>query len=231
MTAFNLKTGMIRTLILSLCLLILFCSAGCGSGKRDAGGKERETVLGAAARMKEAVSSDEYMDLLADGISSSELVTTARSQDLSQLKAVYEIFLDTGVLMETLGNVEQEKIDALPDSLRTKITDSFFSYLITAVNSRLGSMQLAFVNMFSEGGAYLDDTLKERRAFVFVFEGGFPIFAVFHPLGEGIVSYSTQWMAGIGDEQITSVETLLSATRWDQIVGVSAELCDLAGAK
>ena len=224
MTKIHLRTGMIRTLLLTLCLLTLFFSAGCGSGKSDAGGKELETVLGAVARMKEAVSSDEYMDLLADGISSSDLVATVRSQDFSQLKAVYEIFLDTGVLMETLGNLPKERIEALPESLRTKITDSFFSYLISSLNSRLGSMQLAFVNMFSEGGAYLDETLKEKRAFVYVFEGGFPIFAVFHPLGEGIVSYSTQWMAGIGEEQITSVETLLSATGWGQIAGVSAKL-------
>ena len=228
MTAFNLKTGMIRTLILFLCLVILFCSAGCGSGKRDAGGKEREAVLGAAARMKEAVSSDEYLNLLSDGISSSELVETVRAQDLSQLKAVYEVFLDTGVLLEALGTVEKEQIDALPDSLRTKLMDRVFTYLVSSLNSRLSSMGLAFVNMFSESGAFLDDTLKERRAFVFVFEGGFPIFAVFHPLGEGIVSYSTQWMAGIGEEQITSVETLLSATGWNQIAGLSAELCDLA---
>ena len=97
----------------------------------------------------------------------------------------------------------------LVDTLQKKIITQVYGSMASMINANSGTSAMAFAALFNDGGSIKNDTLKERRIFVFVFESGYPVWVTYSPADNGLVSYVSNWI--IADcTKIDSEESFIS---------------------
>ncbi len=220
-----MKQQTLRILSLLGCLILLFTAVGCAAGGKSPDDQLIDRALNAAESMREAVCNEDYRNLLYGSISSGEDFDVLREESSAKLRAVYEITIDPDRMIQGMAEEEMLAVYAsLPESLKSKVTQQIYSYPISfSLSKSEGAMAMAISASFAESGAFLDSSLENRRFLFLLFETGFPVFASFFPAGDGIVTYSVQFLPIKDTETITSAETLIS-TMFDQIQGISAVL-------
>ena len=182
--------------IVCVCILASFCLNSCQSAKeekvpeKDGEEKLLQAGLDLAARLKEWTISYGYSGNM------QEMYEIAEKQDLSAVKAVYEINLNSMVLLEQLlsGSGDLESAIQLSDSVKNRMTARAYTAFATMVNGDRGMDALVFAATYSEHKCFLYRTLEKCRIYVYVFESGYPICVTFVPEDADIVTATGHWL-------------------------------------
>ncbi len=195
-------------IITSAAALIIAASLLCGCGIFK---KTDDTLIKAglecAGTMREAVLNDTYRKLTSAQVSD-DVLQTVRDMDVSRAAAVYELKFDPEELIKSQLNDSGGEYDQLPDALKKKLRNSIYSSIPVLTNSQAGSAAVSFMSMFSGSAEIGSGGPKDVRSLVFVFDSGYPVYAVFFPGADGRASCTGYWLM-IDCQSITSPDALL----------------------
>ncbi len=217
----------ITILVITLCLIILSSSVLFGCGSKATDDKLIKAGLESAAFMKEAVCSETYRNLIRSTIDNEpDKVEVVSNEDVSNVKAVYEIIMDPETVLKVVWYLDDEKFNDfknLSDQLQEKLISGAYTSFPSWINSSTsGFSALSFATSFANRDTIVCKSLKETRNFVFVFETGYPIWITYTPEVAGTVSYTSFWI--VSDcSQIDSVESLMQVLQINNIPSLEVE--------
>lgn len=195
-------------IITSAAALIIAASLLCGCGIIK---KTDDTLIKAglecAGTMREAVLNDTYRKLTSAQVSD-DVLQTVRDMDVSRAAAVYELKFDPEELIKSQLKDSAGEFDQLPDALKERLRNGMYSSIPTLVNSQTGFGAVSFMSMFTGSADVERNGPKEVRSLVFVFDSGYPVYAVFFPGADGRASCTGYWLM-IDCQSITSPDALL----------------------
>lgn len=207
----------LSVLIIVLCVLTAFAALLTGCGSNNVDDMLIEAGLESAARMKEAVCSETYRNLISASamLNDPEMIDVVSGENVAGYKAIYEISFDPEKALGTITD-RFEEYDGLSENLQNKIIAQVYGSLPSLINSSKGTSAMAFTGVFTDSGSIKHETLKEKTILVFVFESGYPIWVTYSSGIEGVVSYVSYWI--IADcAQIDSEETLINELRINNV--------------
>ncbi len=211
-------------LVITMCVLIAFSAVLSGCSTKESDDKLIKAGLESAARMKEAVCNETYRNIMSASamVIDSDMVSVVSNEDVSKYKAVYEVSFDPEKALESIA-YRFEDYDKLSANLQKKIITQVYGSMASMINANSGTSAMAFAALFNDGGSIKNDTLKERRIFVFVFESGYPVWVTYSPADNGLVSYVSNWI--IADcTKIDSEESFISELHLDNIPTLEAKM-------
>ncbi|MBO4868530.1 MAG: hypothetical protein J5585_02330 [Clostridia bacterium] len=195
-------------IITSAAALLIAASLLCGCGIfRKTDEALIKAGLECAGVMREAVLNETYRKLTSAQVDG-EILQTVTDMDVSRAAAVYELKFDPEELIRSQLNDSSGEYDQLPEALKKKMINSMYSSVPALVNSQTGFGAVSFMSMFTGSADVERNGPKEVRSLVFVFESGYPVYAVFYPGQNGRATCTGFWLM-IDSQSITSPETLL----------------------
>ncbi len=182
-------------LLIALCVIITFTAVLPGCGSRENDDKLIEAGLESAARMKEAVCSEAYRNIMSASamVNDQEMVDIVSSENVNKYKAVYEVTFDPEKVLGTISD-RFEGYDELSENLQKKIIAQVYGSLPSLINSGSGTTAMAFAALFNDGGSITHKAMTGRRTLVFVFESGCPVWVTYSSGDAGTVSYVSNWI-------------------------------------
>ena len=195
-------------IITSAAALLIAASLLCGCGIfRKTDEALIKAGLECAGVMREAVLNETYRKLTSAQVDG-EILQTVTDMDVSRAAAVYELRFDLDELIKSQLKDSAGEFDQLPDALKERLRNGMYSSIPALVNSQTGFGAVSFMSMFTGSADVERNGPKEVRSLVFVFESGYPVYAVFYPGQDGRASCTGYWLL-IDGQSITSPETLL----------------------
>ena len=123
--------------------------------------------------MNEMISNDEYGLMVLNNYSKYvEIINDIRRGNYSTPTAVYELKMDTRMVIGAGSDGFSEALDRYVDSLAN-------ASVVSYINSAESIDGVAVSSLFSANVAFVDESVKEDAMYLYVFEDGYPIFVNF----------------------------------------------------
>ena len=172
-------------LVLVVCLLCL-TAVSCDAPTKSLTQRCDEIVSAVA----EMVNSDEYVQAMIGGISAyNEEISKIKAVDFSKVQAKYELGFSQDELLKKLYS-QKVDVEKLPEPIKNKLSLGLGSSLASLVNSKAGSDKMAVSAIFSAGDCFVDESIKENKYLLYVFEPGCSMLISFVPREDGAVTSS-----------------------------------------
>ena len=177
-----MKKLLLLVVVCFLCLIVGSCDAPTRSFTEY--GDE------VVAMVSEMANNDEYIRAMIGNISGyDEEFSKVKTIDFSNPSAKYELEIDLDELMKKLSNGKYD-FEKLSEPLQDKISAGLGNSLASAVTSKSGSDKLVVASILSAGKCFVDESIKESKYLLYVFEPGCSMLISFVPGEGGAVSAS-----------------------------------------
>ena len=177
-----MKKLLLLVVICFLCLTAVSCDAPSKSLTQRC-----DEIVSAVAEM---VNSDEYVQAMIGGISAyDEEISKIKAVDFSKVQAKYELGFSQDDLLKKLYS-QKVDVEKLPESLKDKLSLGLGSSLASFINSKAGTDEMIASSLFAASKCFVDETVKESKFFLYVFEPDCSMLISFVPNEDGAVSAS-----------------------------------------
>lgn len=175
-------------LILTVLFAIILLSA-CKKAETDAGQVFYDNGIEIVEKMAEMVNNEEYISYYTYSSQLKELVNKIAEGNYDLPKNVYKITLLPGFFQEMADSYDMN-IDGISESLQEDLEKKMISSIGSFVNGISGTEAVAVSSIVSAGGCFVCDGVTEHLIYIYIFEGGYPVFVSFNPGKDGAVSAS-----------------------------------------
>ena len=115
--------------------------------------------------------------------------------DPKELKAIYEIKIDTEKLMSLASEELADSFNDLEGDMKDFIINRAYAAIPIMINSQNGNTSVAATSMLTASGSMIYRTLEEPKIFISVYESGRPVLTQFSKGNdEDIVGYGSFWL-------------------------------------
>ena len=200
-----------------LSLVLCSCTAKNDSNNQPvykAGSEDKslyEHGLEVVSLLDEMIRNEEYREALNSSTEISDAVSTIQNGDYSTPKAAYQITLteDSFSQVMAMNNINSEN---LSNKLKEYLNKKVITNIVTLINARSGSTNVAVSSIYSVETSFLSDKVDENAIYIYTYESGFPVMITFVTNENGITNANG---AFIMDDQFsgTTVEEVKDYVR------------------
>lgn len=173
----SIRNFFTRAVMLTVSMLTLSLSA-CGNSVNDTQTKSLyEQGLEVVQLMDEMTQSEDYIDLFTGNSEVKSVVQNISAGDYTAPKAVYAISL-TDESDEAMAELYQFCDDG-SEEFKSYLTDRIYGSLITQINGRGGTENLAAASACTAGKTFVNEDAAENVIYLYTYENAVPVAVTF----------------------------------------------------